>query len=465
MGCNKKKKAFTLTELLVVVLVLGILAGVAVPKFKRVLETRKTTEAENMLAAVRTEQEKRCIMGKNYRGLGEESKLDALAKATKSANYSYSLTNAGVSATSNTTDKSKAYTLRIKSYKDGQICCEGVGCSALNKNYVSCDSLTVPDDECSAESGSSVVEPTPEPEPEPEPTPSCNEDEKDESPQPQVVGNMECLVARKATCENGTWVYQNLGILHPTCHCINTCGENETLNQTNCTCEATEKQCSGSSTQTVSIDNGTCTQTRTCNTSTGNWSEWETDESTCSCESGYTYNNTSKKCEPEGCSLTSAKCQEQYGYGYWNVDYEACTCKCSTCSSPSDMNCYIEGIDGSGKRWTRNGSLTYGSCNTSTCQWDTYECNVTTKVWVKTQDSIKAYESFFQEAQIVNGVTACSNAGDKILVFMNGTKDGGGCGIYNCTGVGTGACCMGGTEYTCTKQENSYSSFEIGCTF
>ena len=39
----KKKKAFTLTELLIVVMVLGVLAAVAIPKFSKVLETQKTT--------------------------------------------------------------------------------------------------------------------------------------------------------------------------------------------------------------------------------------------------------------------------------------------------------------------------------------------------------------------------------------------------------------------------------------
>ncbi len=57
-----KKKAFTLTELLVVVVVIGVLAAVVLPKFNKVVETRKTTEAEELMAAVRTEQERHCAL-------------------------------------------------------------------------------------------------------------------------------------------------------------------------------------------------------------------------------------------------------------------------------------------------------------------------------------------------------------------------------------------------------------------
>ena len=65
MKNNRKKKAFTLTELLVVVIVIGVLSAVVLPKFNKVIETRKTTEAEEMMAAVRTEQERRCSLDKN----------------------------------------------------------------------------------------------------------------------------------------------------------------------------------------------------------------------------------------------------------------------------------------------------------------------------------------------------------------------------------------------------------------
>ncbi len=63
-----KKRAFTLTELLVVVVVIiATLSAVVLPKFTKVLETRKATKAESILQAVRAEQEARCTLDKNYK--------------------------------------------------------------------------------------------------------------------------------------------------------------------------------------------------------------------------------------------------------------------------------------------------------------------------------------------------------------------------------------------------------------
>ena len=166
---NKNKRAFTLTELLIVVIVIGVLSAVTLPKFNRVIENRKVTEAEEMMSAVRTEQERRCAMDKNY-----TLKFDNLADVISSSdtkNYKYSLQAEGISAKSNKGN----YTLKMLSYQDGSFCCTGDDCAKLNKNYPSCDGLTFPSSGCGGTDGTVEItpDPTPTPEPTPTPAPSC----------------------------------------------------------------------------------------------------------------------------------------------------------------------------------------------------------------------------------------------------------------------------------------------------
>ena len=59
-------QAFTLVELLVVVVIIGILASVVQPKFQKLVETYKAFEAERVMAAVRNEQTARCALDKDY---------------------------------------------------------------------------------------------------------------------------------------------------------------------------------------------------------------------------------------------------------------------------------------------------------------------------------------------------------------------------------------------------------------
>ena len=129
---------FTLTELLVVVIVIGVLAAIVLPKFSKVLETRKTTEAEELMAAVRTEQERRCALDKNYTKNKEAVNLASL----NTKNFTYSLGDTGMEAVS--TGK-YAYTLKMPSYRDGRLCCESAeaeACGHLNKDYPQCAPLT-----------------------------------------------------------------------------------------------------------------------------------------------------------------------------------------------------------------------------------------------------------------------------------------------------------------------------------
>lgn len=142
MKKTKKKKAFTLTELLVVVIVIGVLAAIVLPKFSKVMETRKTTEAEELMAAVRTEQERRCALDKPYATEFTQMRdLVASSQATKytTKNYVYELGNTGMQALS--TGK-YGYTLQMPSYRDGRLCCkEAQQCANLNKDYPTCEQL------------------------------------------------------------------------------------------------------------------------------------------------------------------------------------------------------------------------------------------------------------------------------------------------------------------------------------
>ena len=132
-----RKRAFTLTELLVVVIVIGVLAAVVLPKFSKVMETRKTTEAEEVMSAIRTEQEHRCALDKPY--YGDINDLAEILPNNDTKHYTYSLDTVGMMASSKGT---YSYTLKMPSYLDGRICCEGAECDKLNKDYPTCTDLT-----------------------------------------------------------------------------------------------------------------------------------------------------------------------------------------------------------------------------------------------------------------------------------------------------------------------------------
>ena len=134
----KTKNAFTLTELLVTVVVLGILAAAVIPWIYKTVEQRKTSEAEEMLAFFRTEQEKRCVLNKHYET--DFAALPGVLNTGESKYFIYTLLPTGAEAQRK---GGYGYTLRMPSYEDGRLCCEdAASCQRLGKNYPSCTDLT-----------------------------------------------------------------------------------------------------------------------------------------------------------------------------------------------------------------------------------------------------------------------------------------------------------------------------------
>ena len=136
-------KAFTLTELLMVVLMVGILSSMALPKFTKVVDSFRVLEADQIMRSVRGEQETRCTLGKKYTvfasKLGVLSSNKASGDKYTTPNFTYTLNDSGIDAAS-----PKGYTLKMPSYLDGRICCDE--CVAFTRNYLTCTELEALDD-------------------------------------------------------------------------------------------------------------------------------------------------------------------------------------------------------------------------------------------------------------------------------------------------------------------------------
>jgi prepilin-type N-terminal cleavage/methylation domain-containing protein len=196
-----RKNAFTLTELLVVVVIIGVLSAVVLPKFSKTLETRRTTEAEDIMQAVRTEQEYRCAADKAY--TTKQTELSSLEE-NKTKNYVFKFEKTGMVASRS----GREYKLKMLSYADGRICCEGAGCSGLNKNYPTCSDLEHMED---FKTGTSCV--NEEKEADPDSTPlDCTEEPLVERTCPAGCGKQ----TRDKTCNHATgeWEY---GAWGPSC--------------------------------------------------------------------------------------------------------------------------------------------------------------------------------------------------------------------------------------------------------
>ena len=139
------QKAFTLTELLVVVLLIGFLASMVLPKFSKVIESYRLMEAEQMMSAVRGEQERRCHLDKTYANRGNQLSVLPANGVTEDGyessyfTYQFVFDQSAHIAGMTATDKKTNVILEMPSFADGRICCDN--CQDLNKSYPDCTSL------------------------------------------------------------------------------------------------------------------------------------------------------------------------------------------------------------------------------------------------------------------------------------------------------------------------------------
>ena len=414
MKSKNKRKAFTLTELLVVVIVIGVLSAVVLPKFSKVIETRKTTEAEEMMAAVRTEQEKRCALDKNYTTDAEVVNLASLS--TK--NFNYTLKNTGMEAAS--TGK-YGYTLKMPSYRDGRLCCDSAEqCAKLNKNYPLCSELVALSDYAAGEECSASIE---------------------EEPQPIACSGS---ATQACGCKNGGTQTRTCDTTTGTWSAWSSCSISDT-----CSCDAKKKP----STSETCNSCGTRKRTVTCDATTG---EWKTGSwGSCS--------KTTSQCSGGGGGSSSSG-YAQYatfymfsdgGY-YYSGDSALCGCGCGTSPVRGTYVSATCSTEAEANRICANGGTgcvtEYGrapSYNTVTEATDVKCIGNKHCVYTSSLGSISGGWTKWGDEPCCSGQQMCS--ADNV-------------DSRTCSGVSVGTCvnsscepinCVSGTGYKCTESVGS----------
>ena len=151
------KKGFTMIELLVTVLLIGILAAMALPQYVKVVEKQKGTEAVNLLAVIGKAQERYFAVNEKYASDFSDLDSDLIDFSTKtpakgsSYNTKYFVflldgTDDNVSKVKATRRGNESYILE-RNYTTGEVCCKNDNTADADI----CDVLDLPNDTCAAD--------------------------------------------------------------------------------------------------------------------------------------------------------------------------------------------------------------------------------------------------------------------------------------------------------------------------
>jgi len=149
------KKGFTLTELLIVVVIMGVLASVAVPLYTRTMKRSRASDALHVLDVASEKQEAYYISNKNYAQSfsdlsvpvkGLDGNKTVSQSGVKVGPFTYQMSDSCFSAAYQSS-QSDSYVI-YRNYETQQVGCVGNGCSTLsgiidNVSSVSCPPVTI----------------------------------------------------------------------------------------------------------------------------------------------------------------------------------------------------------------------------------------------------------------------------------------------------------------------------------
>ena len=99
---RRTEKGFTLVELMIVVVIIGILAAIAIPKFSGMIGKTKTVEAKQQLGTIISLEKTYFYSGNTYVAFAAGADCDAIGyqqpDAPKRFNYSFATTDSTATA-------------------------------------------------------------------------------------------------------------------------------------------------------------------------------------------------------------------------------------------------------------------------------------------------------------------------------------------------------------------------------